>query len=370
MLEVGLIGTGYGAEIQAQALQVNRAFSLLGVASQDYKSSKRVKKEVGFRYAFSDWQELVRYRKTDIVLVASPPQTHYEIIYEALQHQKHVLTTAPFVLNVEQAEELSALANEHEVMGVVDHHLNYLPARKYAINLIKSGKIGKLKSVNRIFRNSGGLDRNMSRSWKFQMQNGGGAFWQYASHDIDYLLRAVGGVNMIRYDGVQNISDRINPEGFTEPVKCDDSGTVLLRFHNGAKATVNIDTTYPGKPVNEFVFHGEHGLLHLKNDNELFLYHQDGSRDRVAIPPSFQITTIPGAAARSPFYMLSEAFAAAIYGQGKVSPTFDEAVHTQRAMNAALRSEEQDNWVEVGADVITQVQTTAQSGSEVHKIFE
>ncbi len=370
MLEVGLIGTGYGAEIQAQALQVNRTFSLYGVASTDYKAAKKAKKEVGFRYVFSDWKELVQYRKIDIVLVASPPSSHYEIIREALQNGKHVLTAAPFVLSVDEAEELSSLASEKEVVAVVDHHLNYLPARKYAISLIKSGKIGKVLSAHRVMRNSDGLDRNMSAPWKYETSSGGGVFWRYLVHDIDYFLRSVGGINLIKFEGIQNVSQRFNPEGQAVSVQCDDTGTMNLKFHNGAKGTVNIDTTYPGKSVNEFIFHGEQAMLHLRNDNELFLYHPDGHRDRIAIPPSFQITTIPGPASKSPFYMLSEAFAAAIYGQGKVSPTFDEAIHTQRAMEAAGRSRIQGNWEEVGADVITHAQTVAKSGGEVHKIFE
>lgn len=370
MINVGIVGVGYGAEIQAQALQVNRSFSLYGVTSLDYNQSKRAKKGIGFRYVFTDWKELVTNRKTELILVATPPHSHYEIAKEALLNNKHVLVTAPFVLDVNQAEELTELAGEREKVAVVDHHLNYLPARKYAIHLIQSGKIGNLVSVNRLNRNAEGMSRKIKTRWKYDQNQGGGVFWRYASHDVDYLLRVAGGINWAKYTETQNIVDRIDEHDEPMQAACDDTGTLLLKFHNGVKATINLDTMYPGKPVNEFVFNGERRILYLRNDTELFLYDFDGNRERIAIPPNFQITSIPGAAERSPFYMLSEAVAEAIANRGNVSPTFEEAVHIQRAMEAAFNSRNNNQWQEVGADVLLPKSKSANSGAEVKKIFE
>lgn len=47
-----------------------------------------------------------------MIYVASPHETHYQYVKEALSHEKHVLCEKPFSLEKSQAEEVFQIAKE------------------------------------------------------------------------------------------------------------------------------------------------------------------------------------------------------------------------------------------------------------------
>ena len=350
MLKVGLLGTGYGFEVIAPAFKANHLYTLMSVFSRDVKTAKEVKKRVGFKRYYGEWKKLIDDGGIDIACIATPVYTHYEIAKYALENGINVIIAAPFTLDVEEAEELSDLANKRELMGIVSHHFNFFPARKYVTRMLKDGKIGVIQHIHRLYRTANKMKYQTTQSWKFNEQFGGGTLNIIGSHDIDFMLRGVGGVHR-----VQAIKQTMYPNRVThndEVFQCtsDDAYQMNVEFHNGAKGAMSATSVYPGKNMNEFLFYGTEGLLVLRDDNEILFYDKEGRKERVAIPPNYQITNLPGNKESSPFYMLIEAFASALYNNTEVTPTLDEAVHIQRVLNAAHRSSEDHEWVEIGSD--------------------
>lgn len=374
MLKTGLLGTGYGVDVFAPAFRTNHLFKLSSVYSRDTRRAKEVKKSLGFKRYYDDWAKLIEEGDLDLVCIATPVHTHYEIAKYAIENGLHVIIAAPFSLTTKEAEELAELANQKEVIGIVAHHFNFFPARKYVTRMIRDGKIGVPMHVHRLFRTSNKLIYEATQSWKFNKQFGGGTMNIIGSHDIDFLLRGIGGIHRVQAVKQRVYTERQNREGEVFPCTADDAYQVNLDFHNGAKAAVSGSSVYPGKEANEFLFYGTEGLLTLRDDNEILFYDRNGKKERVAIPPNYQITNLPGHKESSPFFMLIEAMASAIYNGTEVTPTFDEAVHVQRVINSAHRSADEHSWIEIGAEEVDQSTSADQKETtgrqQIDKIYK
>ena len=88
--------------------------------------------------------------QVDAVYITSHPSQHYDHIRAALQKDKHVLCESPVALNVDQFEELSAMANEKGLMLMDAIKTAYGMAYNRLILLLKSGRIGRIVSVDAV----------------------------------------------------------------------------------------------------------------------------------------------------------------------------------------------------------------------------
>ena len=368
MLNVALLGTGFGVDVYAQALRASNIFRLEVVFDADQSRAKDVKKVFGFSDYTTDWTRAIASKTVNLVIVATPNDTHFEIAKTAIEAGKHIIVSAPLTLSTAQAEELTSLANHAGVHAVVDHHYNYLPARRYTLSLLKSGKIGPVNAVERIYRtkNAFSSDFSENQQWKLQHNKGGGLFYATAPHDIDFLLRALGGVHKVSAQLQTSMKIRTGAKSFVN--NSDDMFAMNFVFHNGTTLQYSASSVSPLRELDEFLFFGSNGILHLNNDSEVFFYHNDGAKERLAIPPSYHLTTVPGNRLCTPFFTFAETLASAIFNGTAISPTFDEAVHTQRILDAALISNEDKRWVEVGLQVKKEV-TPVKTVQPVDKIF-
>ena len=86
--------------------------------------------------------------QVDAVYIHSHPSLHYEQIKEALIHGRHVLCESPVTLNVAQYHELRELANQNGLILTEALKTAYATAYARLVLLAKTGKIGKIVSVD------------------------------------------------------------------------------------------------------------------------------------------------------------------------------------------------------------------------------
>lgn len=351
MIHAAILGTGYGISTYAKAIQVHAMFELYSIYSRSENKAKYYRKEFGFKKFTTNWQEVINDPKVDLVCIATPPHTHYEIAKKAIQNKKHIICSAPFTLSIKEAEELAYLAKQFDVIAVVDHHLNYFPARKFAQRLLLDGKIGKLTHIERIYRDSSLFNTEALPLWKMQRKLLGGALSNIGSHDIDYLLRIAGGVRKINAGLFTSRPLRESLNGELIENDAEDSYQLNLEFHSGVKAQIHVSRTYIGKTQDEFIFHGHKGALHFTNNTDLVFYEiGTEKRERIALPPAYQLANIPGSYQTAGFYMLLELTSSSIFHKTPISPTFDEALHIQRILDASYLSAKSHTGIFVGEE--------------------
>src|SRR6266850_3092908 len=85
--------------------------------------------------------ELLRAPELDLVVIATPSFTHYQLAKAALEAGKHVLVMKPLATRLAEAEELCALAERQGRLLAVDHTFVFTGAVRQMKELIADGDI-------------------------------------------------------------------------------------------------------------------------------------------------------------------------------------------------------------------------------------
>ena len=110
-LNWGIIGTGWIVHEMGEALnKVNG--EIYAVCSTSLEKAQKYAKEFDVINAYRDVDELLADEKVDIVYIATPHNSHYELILQALKVGKHVFCEKSITVNSRQLEECVAIAEE------------------------------------------------------------------------------------------------------------------------------------------------------------------------------------------------------------------------------------------------------------------
>ena len=102
----------------------------------------------------------------DCVYILSHPTKHYREIKHALEREKHVLCESPIALTLEETKELFALAEKKNLILMEAIKTAYSNAYNRLILLVKTGKIGKVVSVDATCTSLQNFNnKNLESSW-------------------------------------------------------------------------------------------------------------------------------------------------------------------------------------------------------------
>jgi predicted dehydrogenase len=139
---------------------------------------------------YSDFDDCLLNEELDAVHICVHTELHYEMAKKALMHHKHVFLEKPFVLNIQQGEELIDLATEKGKILMVAHVVRFMPPYQKLKRWIDSKEFGELKFLA-LSRFSGIPGWG---EWKEQQVKGtsGGALFDLNIHDIDFANYVLG----------------------------------------------------------------------------------------------------------------------------------------------------------------------------------
>jgi predicted dehydrogenase len=178
---------------------------------------------------YTDLTPLLSDSAVDIVVLCTPPQTHFPFARAALEAGKHVLVEKPFVPSSAEAEALTALAaSRGRVLCVYQNRrwdADFLTVRR----LLAEGTLGRVVEFETHF------DRyrpDPPQSWKggLTMAQGGGALFDLGSHLLDQVFVLFGMPTSVWARLVRQRQGQLvgTPETDGEP----DSVTAVLSYAN------------------------------------------------------------------------------------------------------------------------------------------
>lgn len=143
-ISLGLVGgTNILNKYREECSYVN-GIRIAGICSQD-KSCVDIANKNGVKI-FDDYNELLC--QVDAVYIIESPRIQYRYIKEALLAGKHVLCESPIALNKSVYKELLDIAAERNLIFMEAIKTAYAIAYNRLLLLAKSGKIGKIVSVD------------------------------------------------------------------------------------------------------------------------------------------------------------------------------------------------------------------------------
>jgi predicted dehydrogenase len=130
--------------------------------------------------------------ENDIVIVATPPMTHYELACAALATGRHVLCEKPLALDRAQARQMLATARAHgRVLGCCSVRFLHWPPAEAARRLLQEDVLGPLYHVRFLCveqRNRPGIEYQPGTAWFLdRMKSGGGTLMDRAPYEFGVL---------------------------------------------------------------------------------------------------------------------------------------------------------------------------------------
>ena len=170
-MNFAIIGLGYWGKNYYRILNSNDNINLSAVvdSSQNINLDERTKR-------FPDLEDLLNSKiNIDAAIIATPTNTHYEITKKLLNNGIHVLVEKPLSTKADEASELINLADEKNLVLLVDHTFLYNEAINFAIKSIQNGEIGSLLHINFERTNLGPIRSDVS------------CLWDLTTHDVSIL---------------------------------------------------------------------------------------------------------------------------------------------------------------------------------------
>jgi predicted dehydrogenase len=176
---VGVIGCGYWGPNLVRNFARHPRCEVQAVCDARYERATRVGVEYRIPTITDRVEEVVAAPDIDLVVIATPSFTHFELARAAIAAGKHVLVMKPLTTRADQAEELCALAERQGVLVAVDHTFVFTPAVRKMRELIERGEIGDLYYFDSVRINLGLFQTDIN------------VIWDLAPHDVsimDYLI--------------------------------------------------------------------------------------------------------------------------------------------------------------------------------------
>lgn len=181
---IGIIGTGRIAKRFLMEAKCVSGVNVQGTYNPHLESMNKFAK----RYEIDKFQTLNElYENTEIVYVASPHETHYKYVKDALEHGKHVICEKPFVMEKGQAEELFQIAKEKKVILFEGIKTAYCPGFNKLIDVACSGLIGNIRYIDACFTK---LEDKNSRELTDKVY--GGSFTELGSYCLLPVIKLFG----------------------------------------------------------------------------------------------------------------------------------------------------------------------------------
>jgi len=228
VINFAIIGCGRIAHRHAE--HINNIGKL--VATCDIVPKKA--KELAVKYnakAYSTIEQMFRSNSgIQVVSICSPNGLHATHSIAALRAGFHVICEKPMALSVHDCGEMIKEAEKANRRLFIVKQNRFNPPVAAVKKIIDEGRLGKIFSVQlNCFWNRN--NEYYQNSWKGTKAMDGGTLFTQFSHFIDLLYWMVGDVK-----DVHAFTANYHHKGIIE---FEDTGTVNLKFHNGAIGTIN-----------------------------------------------------------------------------------------------------------------------------------
>ncbi len=250
-MNFGVIGYGYWGPNVVRNLVAMDGCRLLAIADVSPSARKRAQKAYPGIMVTPDASDVILSTEIDAVAVVTPVWTHFELAKAALENGKHVFVEKPFTSNAAQGEELINLAQQKNLMIMVDHTFLFTSAVKKISELVDAGTLGKLYYYDSTRVNLGLFQHDIN------------VLWDLAPHDLsimDYLIEA--SPEAIVATGQKHLNGH------------EDMAFMTLYFPDKVIAHINVNWLSPVK-VRTTLIGGEKRMLvwnDLEADEKLKVY--------------------------------------------------------------------------------------------------
>jgi predicted dehydrogenase len=164
------------------------------------------------------------------LVIATPNSLHAEQAVKALERGIAVFCQKPLGRNAYEARHVVEAARTNDTLLAVDHSYRWLSSAGCLRDLVQSGSLGKIFSIDLVFHNAYGPEKQ----WFFDRSlSGGGCLIDLGIHLLDLLFWIMG------QSDIANIGVSLFSDGLAgDPSNVEDHAVVDLKFNNGCTVSL------------------------------------------------------------------------------------------------------------------------------------
>jgi predicted dehydrogenase len=242
----------------------------------------------GYEGYYTCWEEMLEDDRIQIFDNCASADMHAEPSIAAARAGKHVLCEKPLALSARDARAMWEAAEDAGVKHVTGFNYRFVPAVRFARELIEQGALGEIYHFRARYLQEGGDDPRRPFTWRYDRTQGGyGALGDIGVHIIDLARFLAGEIQSVGAVTATFVKERPVPgqPGEMREVTTDDAFAATVRFASGAVGTLEASKVATGrKNQNTFEVNGAQGsvVFDLERLNELQVYLRETTIDRVS----------------------------------------------------------------------------------------
>jgi UDP-N-acetyl-2-amino-2-deoxyglucuronate dehydrogenase len=229
-LGVAIIGSGGISEGHGESfLKLNDKVKVMAFTDVDISKATLRAEQFYAPIATTDYTDLLHRDDIHIISICSPPFLHLHAIKDSMQAGKHVLCEKPVVMNLAELDEIEKLVQETGLCFGGAFQWRFGTGVQQVKDLFDNGMFGKMiYATNNLFwhRTQDYFDVDWRHSWD---KSGGGIVFNLACHGLDALIFILGDISSVSAE----------LDALKYDIKIEDTGSVILRFENGALGAIN-----------------------------------------------------------------------------------------------------------------------------------
>lgn len=282
--------------------------------------------------AYYDYQEMFDQEELDTVHICLPHHLHAPVTIEATKHKINVLTEKPMAIKYEDAEAMIQSAEDEGVTLAVIFQNRYNQSSQLVKNMLDNGELGAIKS-SKLSVTWDRSDEYYSKSdWKGTWdKEGGGVIIDQAIHTMD-LARWFIDSNIKYIDAT--ISNRAH-----DIIEVEDAAEGVIAYENGVVTAFHAINYYTYDAPVEIELHCENGIAKIVGDNGTVTLN-DGRTFYAANNPEETFDYEEGVKSYWGVNHVKQIsnYYDALLGKAELDIPLDEALKTQRMVNAVYQS--------------------------------
>ena len=245
-----------------------------GAFSSDPQKSKATGKALFLnpKRVYGSYAEMISQEKNlpedqrmDFVSIVTPNHVHFGPAKMALENGFHVIIDKPLALSVTEAKQLEKVVSKSGLVLALTHTYTGYPMVKEARELIKSGKLGKIRKVY-VEYTQGWLSTSLEKTGQKQaawrsdpkFSGMGGAIGDIGTHAANLAEFMTG-------SDITEVCAELN--SIVKGRLLDDDASMFIHFENGASGVLVSTQVAAGEENNLFIrIHGEKGGLEWRQE--------------------------------------------------------------------------------------------------------
>lgn len=243
MYNIVLIGCGHMGMVHLDDIYTMENVNIYAVVDTDIERAKSFARKYNAKNYGADYLPFVEDKETDIVICATYPHSHLEILKACVKNKKHLLCEKPITPDLESAKEFMEIVKSADIKVQIGYILRFNETYRKVAELIQSGLIGS-PLIIRMSHNQHIMD------WRKY-----GALMKDTSPLIDCgvhyfdLIRWFTGEEIIDVSGISSTVDEKTPENTY------NYGLATMKLSGGSVAFYEAGwgNTIASAHINEFI---------------------------------------------------------------------------------------------------------------------